>query len=98
MATVRVERLICKDLVIEQPHKAKKLRNKLLHLIITFIFGVAFATIFHLVIMSHQVRTTAEAICNVFGKDADDCKNNIDNVFDMADDVVDNNINVTSGK
>lgn len=60
----------------------------------SFILGVILATIFHIIITNHQVRTTAEAVCDVFGRDAEECKNGIDNVLDMSDAVLDNNVNV----
>lgn len=76
----------------------KWLGKKTLHVIVSFVLGVALATIFHVIITNHQVRTTAEAVCNVFGRDANECKDNIDNVLDMSDNVVDNNIEIKGGK
>lgn len=72
----------------------KLLLKKFLHIIVSFILGVILATIFHIIVTNHQVRTTAEAVCNVFGRDAEECKNGIDNVLDMSDEVLDNNVNV----
>lgn len=72
----------------------KLLLKKLLHIIVSFILGVILATIFHIIITNHQVRTTAEAVCDVFGRDAEECKNGIDNVLDMSDNILDNNVNV----
>lgn len=100
MDTIRAGTIICNDLIIRESKQSrkKKFRKRIIHLILTFIFGVAFATIFHLIITNHQVRTTAEKVCEVFSKNEENCKNGIDNVFDMADNVVDNNINVSSGR
>lgn len=70
------------------------LLKKLLHIIVSFILGVILATIFHIIITNHQVRTTAEAVCDVFGRDAEECKNGIDNVLNMSDEILDNNVNV----
>lgn len=79
----------------EKGHKKLKwFEHKIIHLIATFILGVALATIFHVIITNHQVRTTAEAVCNVFGRDAEECKGGIDDVLNMSDNVLDNNINV----
>lgn len=72
----------------------KLLLKKLLHVIVSFILGVILATIFHIIITNHQVRTTAEAVCDVFGRDAEECKNGIDNVLNMSDNEVQNNINI----
>lgn len=72
----------------------KLLLKKLLHIIVSFILGVILATIFHIIITNHQVRTTAEAVCDVYGKDAEECKRNIDKVLNMSNNVLDNNINV----
>ena len=79
----------------EKDHKKLKwFEHKIIHLIATFIIGVALATVFHVIITNHQVRTTAEAVCNVFGRDAEECKGGIDDVLNMSDNVLDNNINV----
>lgn len=77
--------------------KLKWLGKKTLHLIISFILGVALATVFHTIVANHRVRKTAEAICNVFSRDVKECKDNIDNVFDMADTEVENNIEINGG-
>lgn len=79
----------------EKDHKKLKwFEHKIIHLIATFILGVALATVFHVIITNHQMRTTAEAVCNVFGRDAEECKGGIDDVLNMSDNVLDNNINV----
>ena len=64
--------------------KLRWLGKKALHLIITFILGVALATIYHKLATDNNVRTGAEKICIVFGRDADECKDNIDDVLDMS--------------
>lgn len=74
--------------------RLRRLLWKALHLILTFIFGVALATVYHQFVINKQVRKTAEAICENFGRDEQECKSGIDNVLDMSDEVVDNNINV----
>ena len=74
--------------------RLRAIGRKILHLLITFILGVALATIYHQLIMNKQVRSGAEKICEVFGRDAEECKNGIDDVLDMSDDEVQNNINI----
>ncbi len=77
--------------------RLRRVGRKLLHLTITFILGVALATIYHQLVMNKRVRAGAERICEVFGRDAEECKDGIDDVLDMSDGVVDNNINVGDG-
>ena len=74
--------------------RLRAIGRNILHLLITFILGVALATIYHQLIMNKQVRSGAEKICEVFGRDAEECKNGIDDVLDMSDDEVQNNINI----
>lgn len=82
----------------EKEHKKLKwFEHKVLHLIATFVLGVALATAYHLIVTNHQVITTAEKVCDVFGRDAGECKDGIDDVLNMSDEVVDNNINIEDG-
>lgn len=74
--------------------RLRKILKEILNLAVTFILGVALATAYHLIVTNKQVRKTAEAICENFGRDEQKCKDGIDNVLDMSDQVVDNNINV----
>lgn len=74
--------------------RLRKLLWKTLHLILTFIFGVALATVYHQLVTNQQVRKTAEAVCDNFGRDAQECKDGIDDVLNMSDNVVQNNTNV----
>lgn len=71
---------------------------KTLHLILTFIFGVALATIYHQIIINQQVRNIAESVCENFGRDEQECKDGIDNLLDESDNEVDNNININGGE
>jgi len=68
--------------------------KKIMHILLSFLIGVVLATAYHLIITNKQVRRTAEAVCENFGRDEQECKSGIDNVLDMSDEVVDNNINV----
>lgn len=74
--------------------RLRAIGRKILHLLLTFILGVILATIYHQLVMSEQVRKTAEAVCENFGRDEQECKSGIDNVLDMSDEVIDNNINI----
>ena len=77
--------------------KMRWIARKTLHLVATFIIGVAIATAYHHITTSMKIRKTAEAICEVFGTDEQECKDNIDNVLDMSDNEVQNNININGG-
>ena len=72
--------------------------KKIMHILLSFLIGVILATAYHLIITNKQVRKTAEAVCENFGRDEQECKAGIDNVLDMSDEVVDNNINVGGEK
>ena len=74
--------------------KLKKIWSKTWHIALSFLLGVAITTVVHIVLTNHQVKTTAEAVCTVFGRDEQECKEGIDNVLDMADQVTENNANV----
>lgn len=74
--------------------RLRKVLWKALHLILTFIFGIALATIYHQFVTNKQVRKTAESVCESFGRDEQECKDGIDDVLDMSDEVIDNNINI----
>ena len=74
--------------------RLRAIGSKILHLLLTFVLGVILATIYHQLVMSEQVRKTAEAVCENFGRDEQECKSGIDNVLNMSDEVIDNNINI----
>lgn len=74
--------------------KLKKFWIKTWHIALSFLLGVVITTVVHIILTNHQVRKTAEAVCTVFGRDEQECKDGIDNVLDMAEGVVDNNTNV----
>lgn len=76
----------------------KWLGKELLHILLTFIVGVAIATVYHNVVTTKSVRSGAEKICTVFGRDEHECKEGIDEVLDMSDEEVQNNININGGK
>lgn len=42
----------------------------------------------------HHEIPTAETVCTVFGRDEQECKDGIDDVLDMTDNVTQNNTNV----
>lgn len=70
------------------------LGREVLHILITFIVGVSIAMLYHELITNKVVRSGAERICTLYGRDEAECKANIDSALEMSDDVVDNNINV----
>lgn len=74
--------------------KLKKLWGNAWHIVLSFVVGVILATIFHIIVSNHQIRKTAEAVCTVFGSDEQQCKDGIDDVLNMSDNVVQNNTNV----
>lgn len=78
--------------------RLKLLGKKTLHLVLTFVLGVALATIYHAFATNEKVQKTAESICNNFGKDAEECKSNIDSFLETSDDEVGNNININGGE
>ena len=78
--------------------KLKWLGKEILHILLTFAIGVAIATAYHMLIMNKNVRSTAERVCEVYGRDEQECKDGIDELLDMSDNIVDNNINVEGGK
>lgn len=70
--------------------KLKWLGKKSLHITISFIIGVLVATIFHEITTNNKVRIGAEKICTVFGRDEQECKDNIDSVLNVADNEMQN--------
>ena len=78
--------------------RLRRVLRKMLHLILTFAFGVALATIYHQFVTNTQVRKTAEAVCENFGRDEQECKDGIDTLLDESDNEVDNNININGGE
>lgn len=68
--------------------------KKIMHILLSFLIGVILATAYHLIITNKQVRKTAEAVCENFGRDEQECKAGIDNVLDMSDNEVQNNIEI----
>lgn len=75
----------------------KRLRwlgREILHIILTFIVGVSIAMLYHEIVTNKNVRSAAERICTLYGRDEQECKANIDEVLDMSDNEVDNNINI----
>lgn len=70
------------------------LGREVLHILLTFAVGVAIATLYHEIITNKSIRSGAERICTIYGRDEAECKANIDSVLNMSDNVVDNNINV----
>ena len=72
----------------------KWLGKEILHILLTFIVGVAIATAYHELVTNKSVRSTAERICEVYGRDEQECKDGIDDVLDVSDNEVQNNIEI----
>lgn len=74
------------------------LGREVLHILLTFVVGVTIATLYHELITNKSFRAGAERICTIYGKDEQECKDNIDEVLDMSDEEVDNNITINGGE
>ena len=70
------------------------LGREVLHILLTFVVGVAIATVYHELVTTKSIRSGAEKICTVFGRDEQECKDGIDEVLDMSDNEVQNNIQI----
>lgn len=70
------------------------LGREVLHILITFIVGVSIAMLYHELVTNKSVRSAAERICVLYGRDEQECKNNIDEALNMSDEEVQNNINI----
>lgn len=70
------------------------LGREVLHILITFIVGVSIAMLYHELITNKVVRSGAEKICTLYGKDEAECKANIDSVLDMSDEDIQNNMTI----
>ena len=92
-----MNRILCDGKKRLRHPKLRWLGKKALHLLITFVLGVAIATIYHEIVSSNNVRSAAERVCVLYGKNESECKSNIDNVLEMSDDEVQNNININGG-
>ena len=67
---------------------------EILHIILTFVVGVSIAMLYHEFVTNKNVRSAAERICILYGRDADECRSNIDAALDMSDEEIQNNINI----
>ena len=70
------------------------LGREVLHILLTFVVGVSIAMLYHEIVTNQSVRSAAERICTLYGRDEVECKANIDEALDMSDAEVDNNINI----
>ena len=50
--------------------------------------------LYHELVTSKVMRSGAEKICTLYGRDENECKQNIDSALDMSDEEVQNNINI----
>jgi len=74
--------------------KLKRIGKKALDVLLTFIIGLIIATAYHMLIMNKNVRSTAERVCEVYGRDEQECKDGIDELLDISDNEVQNNIEI----
>ena len=70
------------------------LGREVLHILITFVVGVSIAMLYHELVTSKAIRSGAERICVLYGRDEEECKANIDQALDMSDSEIQNNINI----
>lgn len=78
--------------------RLRKLCKKAWHITISFIIGIAVATIFHKLTTARAVRDGAEKICEAFSRDEQECKNNIDSALNVADNEMQNTMAPQGGK
>lgn len=62
------------------------------HILLTFVVGVAIATVYHELVTNKAVISAAERICTLYGRDEQECKNNISTALNMSDNDVQNNL------
>lgn len=74
--------------------KLRWLGREALHILLTFIIGIAIAMAYHELITNKSVRSAAERICTIYGRDEQECKDNIDEALDMSEEAIDNNITI----
>lgn len=92
---LRFYRRLDKKLTPKESHEELKLLGKeVLNVLLTFMVGLIIATAYHMFITNKMVRSTAERVCETYGRDEQECKDGIDDLLDMSDNIVDNNINV----
>lgn len=65
-----------------------------MHILLTFAVGVAIATLYHEIITNKSIRSGAERICTIYGRDEAECKANIDSVLNMSDEDIQNNMTI----
>ena len=70
------------------------LGREVLHILLTFAVGVSIAMLYHEIVTNRNFRAGIERVCVLYGRDAQECKDNIDAALDMSDDEVQNNINI----
>ena len=92
---LRFYRRLDKKLTPKKSHeKLKYIGKKALDILLTFIVGLLIATAYHMFITNKMVRSTAERVCETYGRDEQECKDGIDDVLDISDNEVQNNIEI----
>lgn len=66
------------------------LGREILHILLTFVVGVSIAMLYHELVTNKSVRSAAERICVLYGRDEQECKANIDEALNMSDEDISN--------
>lgn len=93
MLIEKCDQLICNKITVKSKDNTK-LWIKIVRLAGTFLLGLVIATVFHSITEDYKVRKTAEKVCEVFARNELECKGGIDSVFDIANNEVQNNLDV----
>ena len=70
--------------------KLRWLGREILHILLTFAVGVSIAMLYHELVTNKSVRSAAERICVLYGRDEQECKANIDEALNMSDEDISN--------
>ena len=74
--------------------KLRWLGREILHILLTFVVGVSIAMLYHELVTNKAIRSGAEKICVLYGRDEQECKAHIDEALDMSDEEVQNAIDI----
>ena len=74
--------------------RRQKITHRAWKMGLSFLLGVIITSIVHAVVDNQKTRTTVEKVCVVFGNDERKCKEGVDDILEMIDNVTENNANV----
>lgn len=88
------------------PNKRDKTRRtrkqKLVHrawkMGLSFLLGVAVTSTVHAIVDNQRLRNAVEKVCIIFGNDEHKCKEGVDDILEMVDNITQNNANVKGGE